>query len=134
MTAKTRIRQEVLLGPVRSVALDVDETGPRAVRRIYSLNVLDGWVQEGDIADESGMRWENLPHVQHQVREVLDAAPECAEFIAQSHLLWIEALRRAGRTRQAAAQRRALEDALSHHGRKLVPGLEIVPGKGTGNG
>jgi hypothetical protein len=52
---------------------------------------------------------------------VLDAAPECAEFIAESHLLWIEALRRAGRARQAGAQRRALEDALRRHGLALGP-------------
>src|SRR5277367_3594224 len=104
MAATTRIRQEVLLGPVRSVVLDADETGPRAVRRIYSLNVLDGWVQEGDVADESGLRWENLPYVQHRVGEVLDAAPECANFIAGSHLLWIEATS-AGRP--GAAGRRA---------------------------
>src|SRR5258707_5117227 len=97
MAATTQIRQEVLLGPVRSVVLDDEGTGPRAVRRIYSLNVLDGWVQEGDVAADDGVCWQNLPHVQHRVREVLDAAPECAEFIAESHLLWIEALRRAGR-------------------------------------
>jgi hypothetical protein len=120
MAATTQIRQEALLGPVRSVVLDVDETGPRAVRRIYSLNVLDGWVQEGDVTADDGVCWQNLPHVQHRVREVLDAAPECAEFIAESHLLWIEALRSAGRARQAGAQRRALEDALRHHGLALA--------------
>lgn len=129
MAATTQIRQEVLLGPVRSVVLDVDETGSRAVRRIYSLNVLDGWVQEGDVADESGLRWENLPYVQHRVGEVLDAAPGCANFIAESHLLWIEALRRADQARQAGAQRRALEDALRRHGLALVPDLVIVPGR-----
>lgn len=126
----TRTRQEALLGPIRSVVLDVDETGPRAVRKVYSLNVLDGWVQEGDIAAADGVCWQNLPYVQHRVGEVLDAAPECAEFIAQSHLLWVEALRQAGRTRQAAAQRRALEDALSRHGRALVPDPVVVDGEG----
>jgi hypothetical protein len=54
------------------------------------------------------------------VREVLDAAPECAEFIAESHQLWIEALRQAGQARQASAQRRALEDAVRHHGLALA--------------
>jgi hypothetical protein len=132
MAATTQIRQEALLGPIRSVVLDVDETGPRAVRKIYSLNVIDGWVQEGDIAADDGVRWNNLPYVQHRVREVLDAAPECAEFIAESHLLWIEALRSAGQARQASAQRRALEDALRHHGLALVPDLVIVPGTGNG--
>jgi hypothetical protein len=120
MAATTRIRQEALLGPVRSVVLDVDETGRRAVRRIYSLNVLDGWVQEGDVASGDGVCWQNLPYVQHRVREVLDAAPECAEFIAESHLWWVEALRQAGRARQAAAQRRALASALRHHGLALA--------------
>jgi hypothetical protein len=120
MAAITQIRQEALLGPVRSVVLDVDETGPRAVRKVYSLNVLDGWVQEGDVAAEDGVCWENLPYVQHRVKEVLDAAPECAEFIAESHLQWIEALRQAGQARQASAQRRALADALRHHGLALA--------------
>jgi hypothetical protein len=129
MTATTHIRQEVLLGPVRSVVLDVDETGPRAIRRIYSLNVCDGWVREGDIDDGSGVRWENLPHIQSSVRAVLDAAPECAEFVATSHLLWCEALRQAGHTRQAGAQRRALEDALCHHGLALTSATNYVPHK-----
>ena len=69
MAATTQIRQEALLGPVRSVVLDVDETGPRAVRKTYSLNLLDGWVQEGDVAAEDGVCWENLPYVQHRVRK-----------------------------------------------------------------
>jgi hypothetical protein len=120
MAAITQIRQEALLGPVRSVVLDVDETGPRAVRKVYSLNVLDGWVQEGDVAAEDGVCWENLPYVQHRVKEVLDAAPECAVFIAESHLQWIEVLRQAGQARQASAQRRALVDALRHHGLALA--------------
>jgi hypothetical protein len=120
MPATTHIRQEALLGPVRSVVLGIDETGPSAVQRIYSLNVLDGWVQEGDIAAEDGVCWQNLPYVQHRVREVLDAAPECAAFIAESHLLWIEALRRAGQARRASAQLRALASALRHHGLALA--------------
>jgi hypothetical protein len=124
MAATTQIRQEALLGPVRSVVLDVDETGPRTVRKVYSLNLLDGWVQEGDVAAEDGVCWENLPYVQHRVREVLDAAPECAEFIAEAHLQWIEVLRQAGQARQASAQRRALVDALRHHGLALAEAKE----------
>jgi hypothetical protein len=58
------------------------------------------------------------------VREVLDAAPECAEFIAESHLQWIEALRQAGQARQASAQRRALVDALRHHGLAIAGAKE----------
>jgi hypothetical protein len=118
--ATTHIRHEAVLGPVRSVVLD-DETGSRATRTTYSLNVLDGWVHERERTDESGLVWEaSSPCVQSAVRAVLDAAPECAEFIAESHLLWIEALRQAGQARRASAQRRALDDALRHHGLALA--------------
>jgi hypothetical protein len=109
--ATTHIRHEAVLGPVRSVVLD-DETGSRATRTTYSLN---------ERTDESGLVWEaSSPCVQSAVRAVLDAAPECAEFIAESHLLWIEALRQAGQARRASAQRRALDDALRHHGLALA--------------
>jgi hypothetical protein len=133
--ATTRIRYEAILGPVRSVILDEDETGPRVTRTTYSLNVLDGWVRELERTDESGLVWEaSSPWVQSPVRAVLDAAPECAEFIAESHLLWIKALRQAGRTRQASAQRRALEGALRRHRLRLTPaGKELAAGT-TGPG
>ena len=132
--ATTYIRDESLLGPVRCVRLDEDKTGPRITRTTYSLNVLDGWVSEREWTDESGLAWEaSSPWAQCPVREVLDAAPECADFITESHLLWIEALRRSDEARRAGAQRRGLDEALRHHGLAVVPGLEIVPGKGSGN-
>jgi hypothetical protein len=118
--ATTHIRREAVLGPIRSVVLDDGETGSRATRTTYSLNVLDGWVHEREWTDESGLMWEGTGRVQSRVRAVLDAAPECAEFIAESHLLWIKALQQAGRARQAGAQRRALDDALRHHGLALA--------------
>lgn len=114
--AATSIRHEAMLGPVRSVLLDADESGARVTQTAYSLNVLDGWGMERDRADESGVVWESATRTQSHVRAVLDAAPDCAEFIATSHLLWVEALRQAGRTRQAGAQRRALDAALRRHG------------------
>jgi hypothetical protein len=118
--ATTHVRHEAVLGPVRSVILDADETGPRVTRTTYSLNALDGWVRERERTDESGLVWESSsPWVKSPVREVLDAAPECAQFIAESHLLWITLLQEAGMARQASAQRRALDDALRRHGLAL---------------
>jgi hypothetical protein len=97
--------------------------------------VLDGWVSEREWTDESRLVWEaSSPWVKSSVGEVLDAAPECADFITESHLLWIEALRRANEARRAGAQRRALDEALRRHGLAVAPDLVIVPGKGTGNG
>ena len=83
--AKTQIRHETILGPIRSVVLDDDETGSRVTRTTYSLNVLDGWVHEREWTDESGLVWEGIERDQSRVRAVLDAAPESAEFIAESH-------------------------------------------------
>jgi hypothetical protein len=118
--ATTHTRHEAVLGPVRSVILDDDETGPRVTRTTYSLNILDGWIREHEWTDESGVKWDGTERAQSRVRAVLDAAPECAEFIAASHLAWVAALRQAGQARQASAQRRALEDALRHHGLALT--------------
>lgn len=113
--AETQISHEAMLGPIRSVVLDDDETGDRVTRTTYSLNVLDGWVREHEQTDESGLVWEGASRDQSGARAVLNAAPECAEFIAESHLLWIKALQQAGLTRRAGAQRRALDEALRHH-------------------
>jgi hypothetical protein len=74
--ATTQIRHEPVLGPVRSVVLDDDETGSRVTRATYSLNVIDGWVCEREWTAESGLVWEaSSPWVQSPVMEVLDATP-----------------------------------------------------------
>lgn len=121
MTAATCIRDEPFLGPVRCVVLDDQQTGSRVVSVSYELNVIDGWVCQAERTDESGMTWEpSSPGRKSRVGEVLDAAPECLDFIATSQVLWIQALLDAGMARHAAAQRRALEEALHRHGQALT--------------
>lgn len=118
--ATTRIAQELMLGPVFSVELGGTETDGRATRTTYSLNVIDGWCHERESTDESGTVWEGgKPLRKAPVREVLDAAPDCAEFIAGATLRWVKILQTAGEGRKAAAQRRALEGALLCHGLEL---------------
>ena len=117
--ATTHIRHEVMLGAVRTVRLDEDDTAGQVVRVEYQLNIIDGWVLVREWSDESGIKWEGSSHTQSRVGAVLAAAPTCAEFIATSHLLWIKALTTAGRSRQASGQRRALVRALAHHGLEL---------------
>ncbi len=115
-TSTTYIREEFFLGAIRGIALDEKRMRDRVTRVSYELNVIDGWVRVRERTDESGVIWEGQSRVQSRVRAVLDAAPERAEFIAESHLLWVKTLAKAGRSRQAAAQLRALRAALKRHG------------------
>jgi hypothetical protein len=118
-TATTHIRHELFLGPVPTVVLADKHTGLRVARVSYELNVIDGWVQLREWTDESGLTWAGESSVRSRVDAVLDAAPECAEFIARSHLGWVTALEGARRSRQARSQRWALIDALRYHGLTL---------------
>lgn len=117
--AETYARNEAFLGPVRGVMLPDKEKGSRATRAAYELNIIDGWVRISEWTDESGLMWDGERHTPSRVRAVLDAAPECVDFIVESHWRWIETLRAAGRSRQASAQHRALNDALRRHGLAL---------------
>lgn len=114
--ATTHFREEAVLGPVWSVVLDCDETGGRPTQVTFSLNVVDGWVHERKRDDESGQAWEVNTTRQSRVGEVLDAAPGCAQFIAEAHMQWVRGLKGTGRAQMASGQRRALDSALRRHG------------------
>lgn len=117
----THIRHEALLGPVHVLTLGEKRTGTgnRATQVSYELNVIDGWTQVREWTDESSLMWDGESTDRSRVREVLDAAPGSAQFIATAHLWWIKALEAAGEHRRASAQRRALTSALRHHGLAL---------------
>jgi hypothetical protein len=116
-TATTGIRHDLFIGPVRYVALDDECTGTRVSTTLYELDVIDGWVRQREWTDEG-----NDPARKSRVREILDAVPECTEFIAASHpVWWVKALQVAGLAQKAGAQRRALNDALRRHGLALAP-------------
>lgn len=121
--ATTYVRNELFLGPVRTVRLpEKEQKNGVVIGTKYELNVIDGWARTREWTDDSGVVWQGQTIPKPcRVGAVLDAAPGCAEFIAVSHLLWIKALQDAGRTRQASSQRRALNDALRHHGLMLKP-------------
>lgn len=121
MAAATRIRNEAFLGPVRSVDLDPQHKAGRVISVSYELNVIDGWVKVRERTDKDGLINEATQRARSAVRDVMDAAPECAAFIAESHLLWVKALRQAGRARSASAQHRALNRALYAHGLRVNP-------------
>lgn len=122
--AATSIRNEAFLGPVRSIDLDPQEKAGRVISVSYELNVIDGWVKVRDRTDKDGILNEATQRTRSAVRDVMDAAPDCTTFIAESHLLWVEALRRAGHRHRAIQQRRALDRALYAHGLRLNPAMD----------
>lgn len=117
----TDYREEYLLGPVWSVMLDTDEADDRPTQITFSLNVIDGWVQTRQRDSESLTSWEVNTTRPSRVGEVMDAAPGCAQFIAEAHMRWVEGLKGIGRAQMAGGQRRALVDALARHGLVMEP-------------
>lgn len=129
----THIRHELLLGPVHVLALGEKRTGTgnRTMQVSYELNLIDGWVRVREWTDESGLIWDGESTARSRVREVLDAAPSSARFIATAQLWWIKALEAVGRHRRASVQRRALNGALRHHGLALTTPTQRSPTKDT---
>jgi hypothetical protein len=118
--ARTYSRDECLLGPVHGVVLPDEETEQGVTRTSYELNIIDGWVRVHEWTDESGVVWTGESTTQSRVRDVVDAAPEHADFVAKVHLAWVKAMAEAGQSQQARTQRRALTRALQRHGLTLT--------------